>query len=376
MSKPLRALLMVMMTTALFFGYLHLFVPDGEKYNFQRLHIFLFNLCSGGTILVYFSEQRRELSIKGMAFLVLALTYAMLAFLHVYLPAILLALALAVLMETIRIKRFQLFPSDLFKASVPVSEKFHQASLLCLSVGLTMSAAVILNNEFLKLVNLPNLKLDSFFLGFSFPLSLITMSVMFSQMEGEEARIYLILKNLGFWTITLGVTIFFVFIVFNRLMPQVFITVMLVSAVIMVFVLYARLGLRIQQKNLLTSGMLFLLVTAVTGILYIVLELTTDYTPEKYRFLLRLHTFASLYGWNLSGLAVICRYKDFPIRLHSRGFILLHWLTVMVLAPLGEYYRVFAVLAPLAYLGILYMILFTSSGPESGNFFKAKEGRI
>ncbi len=49
--------------------------------------------------------------------------------------------------------------------------------------------------------------------------------------------------------------------------------------------------------------MLFLLYTAITGIVYIALEFSPDYTPEKTKLLLRMHSFASLYGWNLSGLA-------------------------------------------------------------------------
>jgi len=87
------------------------------------------------------------------------------------------------------------------------------------------------------------------------------------------------------------------------------------------------------------------------------------------KLLLRLHTFASLYGWNLSGLAVICRYDDFPIMLDSKWIIIIHWITVVILAPLGYYFMPFAVSAVVLYLLMLYMILFSkgSSGASMLN---------
>lgn len=74
----------------------------------------------------------------------------------------------------------------------------------------------------------------------------------------------------------------------------------------------------------------------ITDILYIILKFIPDYSREKMQFLLRVHAFASLYGWNLSGLAVICRNRDFPIRLNSRDVIFAHWITVMILAPFNR----------------------------------------
>ncbi|MBW1891875.1 MAG: hypothetical protein JRI93_15420, partial [Deltaproteobacteria bacterium] len=153
MSLKLRFFFMVLMITALLFGFLHLFIPGTSLYNFERLHIFLFNLCSGGTILIYYTEDRKSLSPKATAFLGLALTYALLAFLEYYLLAMLVAFILAVIVDSVRIKKFSLFPVNFFKTDVPVAEKFHQASLLCLSMGLAISGLVILNNEYLKLVS-------------------------------------------------------------------------------------------------------------------------------------------------------------------------------------------------------------------------------
>ncbi|MCP4352060.1 MAG: hypothetical protein GY795_41885 [Desulfobacterales bacterium] len=365
MSINLRSIFMVLMSCALFFGFLHLFVPDGESYNFERLHIFLFNLCSGGTIVLFYTENREKISCKVILFALLAICYAIFAFLKLYIPAIIVSPVLALIVEIIRIKKFSIFPVNFFRASAPVSEKFHQASLLCLSIGLMISCLVMLNNEYLKIISLPKLKLDTFFLGFSFPLSLITMSVMFSLMK-DDGRIVTVLKNTGFWAVNLGVIIFFLYILFERLVPQIIVTTILFATVIMIFNLFRRLGDDVQQKNFLLSGMVFLLVTAITGILYIILEFFPEYYNSGLsKFLLKLHSFASLYGWNLSGLAVICRYRDFPINLHSDWVIFLHWVIVLILAPLGVYFRFSALLAVISYTVLLYIIFSSGRKPNT-----------
>ncbi len=358
MNTKLKILLASLMLSALIFGFLHLFT--GTDYNFERLHVFLFNLCSGGTILLYYTEGEKRLSPRASVFLFLSVLYACLAFFKYYIPAMIISVILAVIVETVRIKKFSLFPEGFFQKDEPVHKKFHQASLLCLSMGLVISCMVILNNEYLKIItNMPKLKLDTFFLGFSFPLSLITFTVMFSFMQQVPNAIIRALKEFGFWTVNLGVIIFFLFILFEKLAPQVVVTTILCCTVIMIFYLYHKLGEKLQQKNFLTSGICFLLVTAVTGIAYIIVQITPYYSPEKYKWLLRLHAFASLYGWNLCGLAVICRFDDFPIKLHSIGIISLHWVTVIILAPIGNYYSPVAVITVLCYAFILYTILFS-----------------
>lgn len=358
MTSKFKANLIILMTLALFFGFLHLFVPDGKEFNFERLHIFLFNLCSGGTTILYFTEKNEHVTKKTFLFSVLAVCYAVCAFFNLYFVSMFIALFLAGIVEAVRIKRFSFFPSGFFKP-VPVYEKFHQASLLCLSMGLVISALVIANNEYFKIVTFPKLKLDTFFLGFSFPLSLITMSVMFSLMKDDIRNIIRILKDAGFWTVNLGVIIFFLFIMFEKLYLQLVVTSILFCSVVLIFILYEKLGIKTQQKNFLTSGMVFLLFTAVTGILYILLQFLPGYSQEKYKLLLRLHAFVSLYGWNLSGLAVICRYDDFPIMLDSKWIIIIHWITVVILAPLGYYFKPVAVFAVVLYLLLLWMILFS-----------------
>lgn len=363
MGIKLRSHLMALMSTALFFGFLNMFVPNGDQYNFERLHIFLFNLCSGGTIVLYYTENFYNASKKVIVFCLLAISYAMFAFLKIYMPAIGIALILAIIAESVRISRFSLFPINFFQPSAPVHEKFHQASLLCLSIGLTISSLVMLNNEYLHLITIPKLKLDSFFLGFSFPLSLITMSVMFSLMKSDNDRTVKILQNICFWTVNLGVIIFFGFILAEMVIFQVIITTILTMTVLLILYLFITLGVRVQQKNFLLSGMIFLVWTAITGVAYIVVFqfFPEYYTPANSKFLLKLHAFVSLYGWNLSGLAVICRFRDFPILLHSDKIIFFHWLIVLIFAPLGLYYRSFAVCAIFSYPILLY-IIFSSKG--------------
>lgn len=358
MSWKLKSLLLGMMATALACGFLHHLVPP-TTYNFERLHIFLFNLCSGGTLLVYFTEEQKELSRRGMVFVVLALAFAFSAFFEWYIPAMLIPLILAHLVDQVRVDHFgSRFPRGLFSLRESVPRKFHQAALLCLTLGLCFSSPVILNSIYLKWFTIEKLKLDTFFLGFSFPLSLISMSVIFSLMKKSALRLISLLKEAAFWIINLGVIVFFIFILAEMFDSQVAIALLLFCTVALVFYLYWYEGMPLQQKAFLSSGILFLLVTSITGIAYILLSFTTYYTPEHSIPLLRLHAFTALYGWNLSGLAVISRYGDFPLKLHSRPVIALHWLTVLILCPLGYFIPAFAVLAVIAYTGLLVRLFF------------------
>ncbi len=350
------------MSSALMFGFLPLFFKN-EVYDFERLHIFLFNLCSGGTILLYFTENQNKLSKKATLFLVLSLLYAVCVFFNIYIPAILISMILAVIVEIVRTNTFSVFPFGFFRKTEPVHKKFHQASLLCLSMGLIISSLVIINNEYLHLVSMRKLELNTFFLGFSFPLSLITLSVIFSFIGNNFRILVMQLKEISFWNINLGVIIFFGFILFEKLVPQIIVTSILFFTVMNVFFLYLNMGKNVQQKHFLSSGIGFLLITAITGIAYIFLEFFPGYNPDQYMGLMRLHAFVSLYGWNMSGLAVICRFNDFPIRLHSKTIIGFHWVIVLILAPLSNYFRFLAIPAVLSFSLMLYMIF----------FFKGKE---
>jgi len=355
MNRPIKYLMLTTLTAALMFGFLHLFIPG---YNFERLHIFLFNLCGGGTLLLVFSEGKRALSPRTTAFYILSLLYAVFAFFTLYRYAIAAAIVLALLVETVRVRRFSLIPFDFFRWRAPVHEKFHQAALLCLSLGLVISSLVIANQEYWKVAASPKLTLDIFFLGFSFPVSLITMSLMFGMMEKRGGLPAGLLKEYAFWAVNLGVIIFFIFILLEMLIAELVIALSLFLAVCVVFFLYLRLSAGTQPKAFLTSGIAFLIMTAFTGILYILLYLFIPEPPGG-KLLLRLHALISLYGWNLTGLAVLSRRGDFPIRLHSGRIILFHWIIVTVIAPLGFYSRLFSIMAVVSYGAFLYLILFT-----------------
>ena len=196
------------MTTGLFFGFLTFFIPG---YNFERLHIFLFNLSSGGTIILIFTENKKSFTAKTGAFYILSLLYAVCAFFQLYPYAIAIAIVMALLVENIRSNRFSFFPVGFFKGSSSVSSKFHQASLLCLSLGLIISSLVICNHQYWKILSSPKLTLDIFFLGFSFPVSLITMSVMFVMMVERRNMPVRVLKEFSFWAVNIGVIVFFLF---------------------------------------------------------------------------------------------------------------------------------------------------------------------
>ncbi len=348
------------MITALVFGFIHIYFP-AEGYSFERIHIFLFNLCTGGTILLYYTQGRYEVSKTVLFFFLGSLIYAFSAFLKLYPITILVSVLLFALVEKIRINAFSFLPLLFIDPGESVSKKFHLASLLCLSIGIIMASLVILNNEYFKFVTMEKLTLNTFFLGFSFPLSLISLSVAFSMLTKIEDSSSKILMEMCFWTITLGVIIFFVFILFEKFIPQIFVTSALFIAVVTVFYLYSKHADDIQQKLFLTSGIGFLIFTAVTGIAYIILQMSEGYDPLRSKWLLNLHVFASLYGWNLCGLSVICRFGDFPIELHSPTVIWIHWLTAIVLAPLGVFYGWFAIGAIIGYSFITLTLFFSGN---------------
>lgn len=354
------------MTTALTCGFLHHLVAP-EVINFERLHIFLFNLCSGGTLLVYFTEDTRRVSLRALAFLLLSMTFAVCAFMGSYISAMIIPLLLAAIIESVRVDHFgSCIPKALFSSQERTSRKFHQASLLCLSLGLVTSSLAILNSQYGHWLTLNKLTLDTFFLGFSFPISLISMSVIFALMKNHTDKLTDLLKEMSFWVINLGVIVFFLFILANWFLPQVAIATTLFLAVSLVLYLYWHQGIKLQQKAFLTSGILFLVVTSITGILYILLAFSDSYNPKETLPLLRMHAFTALYGWNLSGLAVISRHGDFPIRLHSQKVILLHWLTVFILCPLGYFFPVLAILAVCCYGRLLHILLFNDGRVDEG----------
>jgi hypothetical protein len=354
MSTRARLLYGVVMTLSLLFGFFHVIWP-GAPCSFERLHIFGFNLLTGGSLILYHTQGRGVLTRRVKTYFALALLYALCAATRWYVPALLLSVPLFLVVESVRIERFSFLPLDFFRRA-PVSEKFNQASLLCLSCGIFFASLVILNNEYLDLVSYRKLTIEVFFLGYSFPVSLITMSIMFSFMTERESRLVTVLKEIGFWSVNVGVIVFFVLIIFELSIGTMVAATTLFFTVWMIFFLFLATAPNVQQKTFLVSGMVFLLFTALTGIFYILPYFYPTLEPYREPSLV-LHAMVSLYGWNLSGLFIILRWRDFPIRLNSAMTITLHWAIVLVLAPLGKYLLPVSILAMLAYASLLALVL-------------------
>ncbi|MGC8768578.1 hypothetical protein [Calditerrivibrio sp.] len=358
MSEKNRTLFYFIILNALIFGFMHHFFMG---IHFERLHIFLLNLCAGGTLIIYFTESSVNFTRKTSIFFISSFLYAIFAFLEKYEAAILISIVMFFVVESVRIKRFGFFPKQFFLGRYKMSEKFHHASLLCLSIGLLLSSFAIINHKYFQLLPFRKFELNTFFLGFSFPVSLITLSIIFSVMQKAPSGFQKFLKILSFWVINVGVVVFFVFILFESPILEIIISSILFIMVFIVFILYYFLGYKEQRKLFLSSGIAFLNFTAVTGIAYILLYFTNFNTLENAKLIKDIHRIVSLYGWNLTGLSVILRFRDFPISLNSNAVITLHWITVAILIPLGYYSPIFSLIATISFAVFLYVILFSKS---------------
>jgi len=355
-----RFFLFSAMTAAFVFGFLDYYF----HMNFERLHIFLFNLTSGGFTILYLTESKRYPSPKAVLFFALSIVYAVLAFLELYIPAASIAVVLALIVESARIKKFSFFPVIFFRRESRASEKFHHASLLCLVLALLLSSFVILNDTYFKLFHFEKLTPDVFFLGFSFPVSLITMSIIFGIIENNGDWIVLTMEHMLFWFISGGVIVFFIFIIMKLFPGEVFISFFLFVTVLFIFALFFKLGRRMQQKYFLVSGIYFLMATAVTGILYIIVKQIA--VNEIYgKIILRMHAFYSLYGWNLTGMMVIIRWDDFPIALKTKKAIYFHWGVILVLAPFAKFFPILIIPAIAAYTAFLAVFFFSGNRVNS-----------
>jgi hypothetical protein len=373
MSTRLKAILWILLTAGFIFGYASLVLPGQTAiletprpgtFQFQRLHIFLFNLVCGGVLLLYFTLAKQRVSWREWLYLVIALTFSMMAFLNQYLAAALLAISLAIIVESVRVKAFRAFPIDLFQTKIPLYRRFHHSALLCLSLGLLISAGVIFDNLYFHLLKLPLLLLDDFFLGFSFPLSLITFSIIFSLTRGDTRKRVRVARESSFWIVTIGVIVFFVVILLGIVVAEIALSTLLLLDVVLIFYLF-RLDLanRSEPGGFLTSGMLFLVLTGITGVLLVLWGVATPNDSPSWDLLLQIHAYLALYGWNLAGFTVIVHQHDFPLRLNDLVIILLHWVTITLLAPLGSLHLIFAFAAIPAFITLTGLILFS---PPSG----------
>ena len=375
MSTHLKILLWCLMTAGFIFGYAGLVLPNQtatletprpDTYQFQRLHIFLFNLVSGGTVLLYFTQGQQRPSRRLRVYIVGSLVFSLVAFLNLYAIAIVLAVMLALVVESVRIEKFAFWPSDFFSFSKSISRKFHHAALLCLSIGLLISAGVMLENNYLHLLHLSRLLLDDFFLGFSFPLSLMAFSVMFS-LDSDERRLWVrIARDSSFWIVTVGVIVFFIFIIAGILPLEFVAAITLLLDVLLIFYLF-KLDLRSigEPEEFLISGMLLLVLTGVTGLMLVLWNAIGYNDSSDWTLLLQTHAYLSLYGWNLSGLVVMIHYYEFPLRLHSLEVIVLHWVTIAVLAPAASEYPALALVAIPLFAILIGLVLLTPGDTHS-----------
>ncbi len=351
LNRNLRFFILGLMVIAFMFGFADLLWDK----NFERLHIFLFNLCAGGFTILYHTENSPAPSTRCYLFLAFSLLYALLAFFQIYTLAALISFSLGLLVESIRIRAFSFLPRELFDPEVSVVDKFHHASVLCLSMGLFIATFVLLNDTSLHWLPYKNLSLNVFFLGYSFPVSLITMSVMFFFIRRDISETLRYMKQAFFWTVNLGVIIFFVFIIFEMPIAKFTIATILFITVVLIFSFFLLLGVNIQQKHFLLSGMIFLVFTGITGVFYIELANFEPLYERWGRLLLTSHAYLSLYGWSLSGLLILIRWNDFPLKLNSWAIIFFHWLVIGILAPLGKTNLFFAVISLVCYCLFLHL---------------------
>jgi hypothetical protein len=161
------------------------------------------------------------------------------------------------------------------------------------------------------------------------------------------------------------VVTFFVFIIFELRVAEIIISNALLAAVTMTFVIFARSTPGVQQKTVLSSGMAFLIVTGLTGVFYL-FDSLVPVSEASYKFVLLVHATVALYGWNLSGIFIVVRMDDFPLFKRPMFIVLLHWLSVFVLTPIGKYYGVMSLIALVAYVALVGLFFFSRSLKSGG----------
>ena len=364
MNKSIKIVLYLIMLLALLFGFLNNIYPD-FPFKFQRLHIFLFNLCCGGSIILYYTNQF-IFSNKLYLYLLLSICYALTAFFELYVLTLLISIPLFYIVESERIKHFSFFPKDFFNKTT-IYKKFNHASVLCLSIAILFASIAILNENYFQSYSIKNLTIEMFFLGYSFPLSLIALSVIFhfisSPLKHErKVNNHNLYIELFFWFLNLGVIFFFIFILLEKISFQiVFTTILLITIIFLFFFSYKRIKIN-NQRNVLLSGLLFLVCTGITGEIYILQYFYPEISGLK-NYFLTFHSTVALYGWNLSGLFIILRWQDFPDKLNINFMVIGHWIAISLLAVLGKYFISFSFPALVAFAMFIGIIFFYKTKP-------------
>ena len=116
MNSRTKLVLGATMSLSLLFGFVHTIWPEAPAYC-KRLHIFGFNLVTGGSLILYYTEGVGAFSPRVKAYFGLALLYALSATAGWYIPTLILSVPLFLLVESVRIKRFALLPIAFFRSS-------------------------------------------------------------------------------------------------------------------------------------------------------------------------------------------------------------------------------------------------------------------
>lgn len=305
---------------------LHFFYNDSIKI----FHIFFFNLVAGGTVIIYLSEQRK-ITLKLLFYFLSGIIFAVLAWMKLFYIAFIFPLFMMMITESIRYRLFSIFPLGFFMKDISVMSKFHQAALLCLSISHIIMSVTLLNNHYFNWWYLPKLNFKVFYLGYSFPISLTIISYIMAYLYSEKRPYLNSMKNIIFWVLNLGVITLFLGIITESLYLEVFISIILTIGVILliyVFWIYFPHG---TARLYLLSGLSFLIITAISGILFAILNPYPEYKFIQ-KYLLKLHAIFSLYGWNLSGLIVVMKTRDhFTSKIFHKTwtFILFHWISLI-----------------------------------------------
>ncbi len=364
-GNKIKAALLITVTAAVTFGFFRSYDHHLAGPSFTSVHIFLFNLTCGGTLILTLLSGKKDLGDEESAFFVGAVIFSLAAFLGVMSICIACAIVLGLLAESARWKRFGWFPWDFFldrKASV----KFEQASILCLSLGLFICAGSLINNEYLHIVDFKKLNLHVFYLGFSFPISLITFSALFKRIEQGQRPPSRLMSEFAFWALNLGVIFFFVFILLEILPVQFVMASSLFSVVVVTAYLHFRSGIGDARARMLTSALAFLTIGSISGLLYVVvlwLIAGDSYTPG---YIINLHSAANVFGWNLTWILLAARTEEYPIRTSPRTLMALHWPMVFLL-PLGWISWLFAIPAFVLCAALLYLGLYSPPAADEAS---------
>ncbi|MBW1614991.1 MAG: hypothetical protein JRJ49_00360 [Deltaproteobacteria bacterium] len=198
MSIKFKIILTVLMIIGFGAGFCDTLFLEITVYDLERIHIFFLIYAAAEQLFYVIPKQKIKFVIQQQPFFTLVYICHNGFFKPLYCLDYYLINIGFYKTETVRMKKFSFFPFQFFKSDVLPAEKFHNASLLCLSIGLVLSVFAIINRQYYQVVHSDQAELNTFFLDFSFPLSLITFSLIFSFIKKTEFVLIAFLKNISF----------------------------------------------------------------------------------------------------------------------------------------------------------------------------------